>query len=116
MSRTPMLAVGLAAALALGLTAAQAQTTTTPAPNATSPGTTAPNATAPGATSPNATSQPSMNNRSATAQRASKADERFLTEAMQGDMAEVQTAQSQPSVGTPMEVPLPRNVRVASIA
>ena len=33
-----------------------------------------------------------------------------------GDMAEVQTAQSQPSVGTPMEVPLPRKVRVACIS
>ena len=30
-----------------------------------------------------------------------------------GEMAEVQTAQSQPSVGTPMEVPVPRKVRVA---
>ena len=28
---------------------------------------------------------------------------------------EVQTAQSQPSVGTPIEVPVPRKVRVASI-
>ena len=33
----------------------------------------------------------------------------------EGEMAEVQTAQSQPSVGMPMEVPLPRKVRVASI-
>ena len=32
-----------------------------------------------------------------------------------GESAEVQTAQSQPSVGTPMEVPVPRKVRVASI-
>ena len=31
------------------------------------------------------------------------------------ETAEVQTAQSQPSVGTPMEVPVPRKVRVASI-
>jgi hypothetical protein len=30
-------------------------------------------------------------------------------------MAEAQTAQSQPRVGTPMEVPVPRNVKVASI-
>jgi hypothetical protein len=32
-----------------------------------------------------------------------------------GDIADVQTAQSQPSVGTPIDVPLPRKVRVASI-
>ena len=32
-----------------------------------------------------------------------------------GDVAERQTAQSQPRVGTPIEVPVPRNVRVASI-
>ena len=32
-----------------------------------------------------------------------------------GWWASVQTAQSQPSVGTPMEVPLPRKVRVACI-
>jgi hypothetical protein len=30
-----------------------------------------------------------------------------------GSYAEAQTAQSQPSVGTPMEVPLPRKVSVA---
>ena len=32
-----------------------------------------------------------------------------------GETAEEQTAQSQPSVGTPIEVPLPRKVRVASL-
>ena len=32
-----------------------------------------------------------------------------------GETAERQTAQSQPSVGTPMEVPEPRKVRVACI-
>ena len=32
-----------------------------------------------------------------------------------GSVTEVQTGQSQPSVGTPMEVPLPRKVRVACI-
>ena len=32
-----------------------------------------------------------------------------------GETAEAQTAQSQPSVGMPIEVPEPRNVRVACI-
>ena len=32
-----------------------------------------------------------------------------------GETAERQTAQSHPSVGTPIEVPLPRKVRVACI-
>jgi hypothetical protein len=32
-----------------------------------------------------------------------------------GDVAEVQTAQVQPRVGTPIEVPLPRKVSVACI-
>jgi len=32
-----------------------------------------------------------------------------------GETAETQTAQSQPSVGTPIEVPVPKNVRVACI-
>src|ERR1700735_2482556 len=40
---------------------------------------------------------------------------RRLRESPCGETAEVQTAQSQPSVGTPMEVPVPRKVRVACI-
>jgi hypothetical protein len=40
---------------------------------------------------------------------------RRLRESPAGDMAEVHTAQSQPSVGTPIDVPLPRKVRVACI-
>lgn len=40
---------------------------------------------------------------------------RRLREPPPGETAEAQTAQSQPSVGTPIEVPLPRKVRVASI-
>src|SRR5258708_20914041 len=40
---------------------------------------------------------------------------RRLRRSPSGETAEVQTAQSQPSVGMPMEVPLPRKVRVASI-
>jgi len=75
MSRKTMLAVGLTAAMALGVTAAQAQTST--APNTMSP--------------------PAMNNSSATApaaaQKASKADQRFLKEAIEGDLSEVKIGQ-----------------------
>ena len=41
--------------------------------------------------------------------------ERRLRESPLWETAEVQTAQSQPRVGTPIEVPLPRKVRVESI-
>ena len=66
-----MLAVGLTAAMALGAAQAQAQTNNS-----------------------NTMSPPAMNNSSGNAagmaHKASKADQHFLTEAMQGDMAEVQ--------------------------
>lgn len=71
MSRTTMLAVGLTAAMAFGAAQAQAQTNNS-----------------------NTMSPPAMNNSSGNApgmaHKASKADQHFLTEAMQGDMAEVQ--------------------------
>lgn len=71
MSRTTMLAVGLTAAMALGAAQAQAQTNNS-----------------------NTMSPPAMNNSSGNAagmaHKASKADQHFLTEAMQGDMAEVE--------------------------
>ena len=71
MSRTTMLAVGMTAAMALGAAQAQAQTNNS-----------------------NTMSPPAMNNSSGNAagmaHKASKADQHFLTEAMQGDMAEVQ--------------------------
>ena len=66
MSRTPMLAVGLAAALAFGATAAQAQSGNS-------------------MSQPSSTAQPSMNKNSDMNKKASKADQHFLTEAMQGD-------------------------------
>jgi putative membrane protein len=71
MSRTTMLAVGLTAAMAFGAAQAQAQTNNS-----------------------NTMSPPAMNNSSGNAagmaHKASKADQHFLTEAMQGDMAEVE--------------------------
>jgi len=71
MIRNPMLAIGVATALALGAGAAAAQTN-----NTTSP--------------PAATPSPSMNNNSGTMQqKASKADQSFLKEAVEGDLAEV---------------------------
>ena len=74
MSRTPMLAVGLAAALAFGAAAAQAQSSNSQMKN---------NSMA----APNASS--SMNNNSGMAQKASKADQKFLKDAVEGDLAEV---------------------------
>ena len=73
MSRKPMLALGVAATLALGLTAAQAQSTQSQMNN-------------------NSMSKPSasMNGSSGMNQKANKADQKFLMEGMQGDMAEVQ--------------------------
>src|SRR5437870_3723486 len=47
--------------------------------------------------------------------RRSEGRVRRLRGSPEGETAEAQTAQLQPSVGTPMEVPLPRKVRVASI-
>lgn len=75
MSRNPMLAVGVAAALALGATAAQAQTSTSPSK-----------------TMPNSMSRPAAGASSSGAMehKASKAEQRFLKEAIEGDMAEVQ--------------------------
>jgi putative membrane protein len=73
MSRKPMLALGVAATLALGLTAAQAQSGT-PQMNSNSM----------------AKPSSSMNGSSGMNQKASKADQKFLMEGMQGDMAEVQ--------------------------
>lgn len=75
MSRNPMLALGVAAALALGMTAAQAQSNSM---------------SKPAGASPSMNNSSSMNGNSGTAQKASKADQRFLTEAIEGDMAEVQ--------------------------
>lgn len=72
MSRNPMLAVGVAAALALCATAAQAQTSTSPGTNTMS--------------QPKAPS--SMNGKAGMA-KASKADQRFLKEAIEGDLSEV---------------------------
>ncbi len=65
MSKNPMLAVGFAAVLALAGTAVQAQGTNTP--SATSPSSAAP----------------------ATQQKLNKADQHFLTEAIEGDLSEV---------------------------
>jgi putative membrane protein len=67
MIRTPMLAIGLAAAFALAATAAQAQSNTMP----------------------NATGTPAQSG-AAMHKTASKADQKFLKDAIQGDLAEVQ--------------------------
>jgi putative membrane protein len=72
MSRNPMLALGVAAALALGASAAQAQSGSTQMNHDTM-------------TKPSS----SMNGNSGMNQKASKADEKFLKEAIQGDLAEV---------------------------
>jgi len=75
MSRNPMLAIGVAAALALGATPALAQGTN-------SDSTSRPSGAA-----------PSMNGNSESAgamHKPGRAEQHFLTEAMQGDMAEVQ--------------------------
>jgi len=69
-----MLAVGLAAALAFGAAAAQAQSSNSQMKN---------NSMA----APNASS--SMNSNSGMAQKASKADQKFLKDAVEGDLAEV---------------------------
>lgn len=81
MSRKTMLAVGLTAALALGVTAAQAQTST-----------------APNTMSPNSTSQPSKMSPSssggamngAKTAKATRAQKKFLDEAIEGDRSEVE--------------------------
>lgn len=75
MSRNPMLAIGFAASLALGVTAAQAQTST--APNSMSQ---------PSATSPSSSSN-AMNAGATT--KATKAQKKFLDEAVEGDLSEV---------------------------
>jgi putative membrane protein len=69
MMRNPILAVGSAAALALGATAAQAQSSNSVSKRRASP---------------------SMKSNSGVAQKASKDDQTFLQEAIEGDMAEVQ--------------------------
>jgi putative membrane protein len=71
MSRKPMLAIGVAAALTLGMTAAQAQNSNSSTMSKPAPAS-------------------SMNGSSGMNKKASKAEQHFLTEAMQGDMAEVQ--------------------------
>jgi putative membrane protein len=71
MNRNPMLAIGVAAALTLGMTAAQAQNSNSSTMSRPAPGS-------------------SMNGNSGMNQKAGKADTHFLTETMQGDMAEVQ--------------------------
>jgi len=71
MSRNPMLAVGFAASLALGVTAAQAQTST--APNTMSP---------PSATNSSSAASPGM-------KKASKSEQHFLKEAIEGDLSEM---------------------------
>lgn len=76
MSRNPMLALGLAAGLALGVTAAQAQTST-----------------APNTMSHSSAATPSMNDTSGMSKKASKADQHFLKEAIQGDLSEVKMGQ-----------------------
>lgn len=76
MSRNPMLALGLAAGLALGVTAAQAQTST-----------------APNTMSHSSAAAPSMNGTSGMSKKASKADQHFLKEAIQGDLSEVKMGQ-----------------------
>lgn len=86
MSRKTMLAVGLTAAMALGVTAAQAQTST-----------------APNTMSPNSTSQPSKMSPSssggamnggamagAKTAKATRAQKKFLDEAIEGDRSEVE--------------------------
>ena len=72
MSRNPMLAIGVAAALALGASAAQAQSSSSQMNNNTM------------------TKPPSsMNGNSGMNQKASKADQKFLKEAVAGDLSEV---------------------------
>ena len=73
MSRNPMLALGVAATLALGASAAQAQSNSMSQPS-----------------SPAMNSGSSMNGGSDMNKKASKADQHFLMEGMQGDMAEVE--------------------------
>jgi putative membrane protein len=72
-----MLALGFAASLALGLTAAQAQTST--APNTMSK---------PSATTPSMNGNSGMNNSGANT-KASKADQTFIKDAIEGDLSEV---------------------------
>ena len=80
MSRNPMLAIGVAAGLALGVTAVQAQTST--APNTMSPNSAAHPSTMKPSSSSNA-----MN--SGTTAKATKAQKKFLDEAVEGDLSEV---------------------------
>jgi len=78
MSRTPMLAIGIAASLALGLTAAQAQTSTSPS-TMSHPATTSPSSSTPAAGAAGSTSM----------HKASKAEQHFIKEAIEGDLSEV---------------------------
>lgn len=92
MSRTPMLAIGFAASLALGLTAAQAQTSTsqnTMSHPATSPSSSTPAAGAAGSTSMH---------------KASKADQHFIKEVIEGDLSEVKIGQLAQQNGQSQEV------------
>jgi len=75
MSRNPMLAIGVAAALALGASAAQAQSGNSQINNSQMNNSATPNASS------------SMNGGSM--QKADKADQKFLKQAVQGDLSEV---------------------------
>jgi putative membrane protein len=90
MSRNPMLAIGFAASLALGVGAAQAQTSTAPntmSPNSTSqPSTTSPSSSSGGAMNSGATN-------GAKTAKATKAQKKFLDEAIEGDLSEVKVGQ-----------------------
>ena len=84
MSRTPMIALGFAASLAFGVTAAQAQTST------------APNTMSPNSTSQPSTMSPSSGGMSsggmssgAKMTKATRAQKKFLDEAIEGDRSEV---------------------------
>jgi len=86
MSRNPMLAIGFAASLALGLTAAQAQTST--APNTMSPKSTPQPATTSPSSSGGAMNGGAMNG--AKTAKATRAQKKFLDEAIEGDRSEVE--------------------------
>jgi putative membrane protein len=77
MSRNPMLVIGFAASLALGVTAAQAQTST--APNAMSH---------PSGETPSMNGKSGMNS-AGMSKKAGKAEQNFLKEAIEGDLSEV---------------------------
>jgi len=85
MIRNPMLAIGVATALALGAGAAAAQTGTSTSP-------------------PPAKTSPSMNSNSETMHKASKADQSFLKEAVEGDLAEVNMGKLAQQNGTTEDV------------